>query len=160
VLRNLKEVKRELHKAEKEFLLKKAILQRFTILEKTCLISLLKEKFQQIAQTTITTHRKKLLRLWIRQRNKSPNCIINLSHKKLSIREEESLWFGLDHHTLPRKVNADNIKANIEQFLYSLKRNKNLNIDEETCDEIKLGFRKFVQNSRRLSSDKRNIALH
>ena len=95
--------------------------------------------------------------MWTKQRNKSPNCLINLSHRKLSMRKEESLRFGLDYHTLPKKVNVNDIKANIEQFLNRLKVHESFDIDDETCDDIKYVFKQFINGEK---SDRKNVALH
>ena len=138
----------------------KTLIQQLSIIEKSCLPSLLSDTFQQTAKTTIVIHRKKLLHLWIKQRNKSPNCLINLSHRKLSIQKEESLRVGLVHHTLPKKVNVNDVKAIIEQFLNRLKVHESFDIDEETCDDIKYAFKQFINGGKRLCSNRRNVALH
>ena len=78
----------------------------------------------------------------------------------MSIQEEESLSFGLDHHILPKKVNANNIKANIEQFLNGIKVHESFDIDDETCDDIKYAFKQFINGGKRLCSNRRNVALH
>ena len=66
---------------------------------------------------------QKLFKLWISQRNKSPSSIVNLSKRKLSITELESLRYSLQHHILPKKLYENNVKANLEKLTYTL-RNK------------------------------------
>ena len=41
--------------------------------------------------------------------------MLNLSSRALTIEEEEALRYGLEHHILPAKVHADNLKVNIEK---------------------------------------------
>ena len=78
----------------------------------------------------------------------------------MSIQEEESLRFGLNHHTLSKKVNVNDIKTNIEQFLKRLKVNESFGIDDETCNNIKYAFKQFINGGKRLCSYQRNVALH
>ena len=65
--------------------------------------SMLTEKFQATAKNILVTHRKKLIRLWLRERHKSPDCVKNLSSRNLTIKED-ALQFGLDKHILPKKL--------------------------------------------------------
>ena len=124
------------------------------------MLSLLSDTFQHTAKTNIVIRQKKLLRSWIKQRNKSPNCLINLSYRKLSIQEEVSLRFGLNHHTLPKKVNENDIKANIEQFLNKLKVHESFDIDDETCDDIECALKQFINGGKKLCSNRSNVELH
>ena len=161
VRKKINEVKKELAKVEKQYTEKKVILKQLGIVEKLSLLSLLTEKFQSAANSIITTHRQKQLRLWLRQRQKSPECIINLSRKKkLTIPEEDSLRFGLDNHILPKKLKIDEIKANVEHVLSLLKANEALAIDDDTREDIKFIVKKFMNQGKRLCSNHRNIALH
>ena len=114
----------------------------------------------KLVKNTIVIHKRKLAQLWIRQRYRSPDYIINLSKKELTVKKKETLRFGLDNHILPRKLKVDDIKSNIEKLLYSLKTNERLNITDETRDEIKFITKKFINDGERLCSDRRNIALH
>ena len=65
---------------------------------------MLTEKFQATAKNILVTHKKKLLRLWLRERRKSRDCVKNLSSRSLTIEEENALRFGLDNHILPKKT--------------------------------------------------------
>ena len=49
---------------------------------------MLTEKFQATAKNILVTHRKKLIRLWLRERRKSPDCVKNLSSRNLTIEEK------------------------------------------------------------------------
>ena len=58
--------------------------------------------FNLNAKNILVTHRKKLLRLWLRERRKSPNCVKNFSSRSLTIQEEDALQFELDNHILSK----------------------------------------------------------
>ena len=72
VLKKLKEIKRDLYKAEKEFYVRKTLIQQLSIIEKSCLLSLLSDTFQQTAKTTIVIHRKKLFTLVDKTKKQKP----------------------------------------------------------------------------------------
>ena len=82
---------------------------------------LLQKHFQNLVKKTQILHLQKLYDLWGQQRARSPNSIVNLSNKQLSIPEEEVLRFGLNHHILPRKIDQDTVKISLERLLYSIK---------------------------------------
>ena len=103
VLKKLKEIKKEFGRAESSYITKKAILQNLSTIEKLCLISILIEKFQATAKNILVTHRKKLLRLWLRKRLEFPDCVKNLNSRSLTIEEEDALRFQLDNHVLTKK---------------------------------------------------------
>ena len=65
-------------------------------------------------------HKTKLLALWKRERFRSPNAVINLSSRKLTINEENALRCGLNHHILPSKVDPNIVKINVEKLFTSL----------------------------------------
>ena len=97
--------------------------------------SMLTEKFQATAKNILVTHRKKLIRLWLRERRKSPDCIKNLSSRNLTIEEEDALRFGLDNHILLKKLRTDDIKAQIEKLFYFINKENKL-IDDNFKDEV------------------------
>ena len=53
--------------------------------------------------------RRKLMNLWIKQRDKSPDCIKNYSKRELTIAEEDALRYGLNHHILPKKFDKNTV---------------------------------------------------
>ena len=59
ILKQLKEIKKDLGRAESSYITKKAILQNLSIIEKLCLISMLTEKFQANSKNILVTQRKK-----------------------------------------------------------------------------------------------------
>ena len=162
VVRNkLKEINQEKQTAEAEFTKQKqAIFSKLSFLEKICLISLLDQEFKKIATPQIKTHQKKLFNLWKKDSDKCPDCIFNLSEKKLTLHELNALKFGLNHPILPKTVQKDKIKTNIEKLLYSLKRNTDILIDDEIKDDIKFMVKRFVDNAKRACSNRANQSLH
>ena len=104
VRKKLKEIEREKKAAEFRFnSQKRDILAKLTFLEKSCLISLLTKQFKLFATPYIVTHEKKLLNLWRRQSEKCPECVMNLSDKKLNLREKNALKFGTESPHLTEK---------------------------------------------------------
>ena len=61
--------------------------------------------------------RRKLIKLWIKQRDKSPDCVKKYSKRKLTI-AEEALRYGLNHHILPKNFDKNNMRANIFFFFF------------------------------------------
>ena len=86
-------------------------------------------------------HPKKLFKLWISQRNKSPSFIVNLSKRKLSITELELLQYSREHHILPKKLYENNVKANLEKLTYTLRDKHKTQINQEFKDETNTTFR-------------------
>ena len=139
VRKKLKEVNREKRIAEARFRTQKnGILNNLSFLEKTCLISLLNQEFERFAHPHILTHKKKLFNLWKNQAVYCPNCIVNLSKKKLNLHDTNALRFGLNHPILPERVQKDKIKTNVEKLVYTLKRNTDVTVNEEL--EMNLNF--------------------
>ena len=66
----------------------------------------------------------------------------------------------MDHHTLLKKVNVNDTKANIEQFLNRSKVHKSFGIADETCNDIKYAFKQFINGGKRPCSNRRNAALY
>ena len=51
------------------------------------------------------------------QRPRSPDCILNLSSYKLTIEERNALYRGLKNHILPKRIDSDKIKVNVESLV-------------------------------------------
>ena len=116
IFKKLKEIKDDHKRAENDYRNKKSVLIKLCLFEKLCLFFMLKERFERVLKSVLVNHRKKLLRLWIKQRNKSPKCIYNLSKRQSTIREEDALRFGLDNHILPKKLKIDDIKPRLNNW--------------------------------------------
>ena len=91
------------------------IFQKISLTERTCLQSLLNKHYVEEQDKIRERHGKKLLNLWRKQGRKSPDCVVNISHKKLTAHEMNALQFGLKHHILPKSFEHDKIKISIER---------------------------------------------
>ena len=154
VFKKLKEIKKNLGRAESSCITKKAILQNLSTIEKLCLISMLTEKFQATAKNILVTHRKNCFAF-----GNSPDCVKNLSSRSLTIEEEDALRLGFDNHILPKKLQTDDIKAQIEK-LFNFINKENKLIDDNFKDEVKFMFKKFVIAGKRICAHPKNVALH
>ena len=112
-----------------------------------------------------STHNKKLLKMWLRQRPRSPECLVNLSKRKLTLEEQNVLYRGLNHHILPAKVNGDQLRVDIEKFCKNLSSRYNNSeqskpvITNCTKDEIRCLTRNFLRSARSVCSSRRNSAF-
>ena len=57
-------------------------------------------------------------------------------------------------------MEKDKIKASIEKLAYSLKKNTNVTIDDETKDDLKFIVQKFTEDSKRVSCTYQDQSLH
>ena len=57
-------------------IIKKSILPKLSLFKKLCLFFILRERFKKVSNSVLVNYKKKLLRIWIKQRSKLPNCII------------------------------------------------------------------------------------
>lgn len=118
------EAKYEKSLAENQFLnIKMEIFSKLTLFEKTLLMKLLVAQVARVSEKVIVKHSRKLQLLWRKQRPKSPDCLLNLSSRILTMEEEDALRFGLDHHILPSKVHTDDLKVNIEKATWIASKN-------------------------------------
>ena len=75
------------------------------------------------------------------------------------IEEEDALQFGLDNHILPKKLQTDDIKAQVEKLFYFINKENKL-IDDNFKEEVKYMFKKFVNACKRICAHPKNAALH
>jgi len=101
-----------------------------------------------------------LLYLWRKQSVRCPSSIVNISSKILTLKEQNALQFGLIHPILPKRVQKDKIKINLEKLFYSLKGNPDVGINDEIKDDVKYIFRKLTTDSSCVCSMRTNQALH
>ena len=107
LLRKIKEVKSALTKTERRFVIQKSkIFSRLSLIERLCLIFVLNDWYNKNLNITLMKQRRKLMNLWIKQRDKSPDCIKNFSKRELTITEKEALRYGLNHHILPKNFDT------------------------------------------------------
>ena len=139
---------------------KHSILARLSFMEGRCLLSLLKKFITDVTKKDSDRMNKKLLNVWTQQRSKSPDCLINLSSKSLSVKELNGLYLGLNHHILPKLIDSDNIKCQIEKAVYSLRRHTGIFVDQAFRDNIKYCCNYFTNSCRNVCSTRSNRSFH
>ena len=118
VINALREAEREHEAAVSTYsAMRETLIVKLSFIEKHCLLSLLNSAMKKQTERVLKTHNKKLHNLWVENRPKCPDCLINLSSRKLSLEEHNVLYRGLNHPILPRKVNGDQLKASIERLV-------------------------------------------
>ena len=75
-----------------------------------------------MSQTINKQHQIKLMTIWKSQRRSTPDCLINIRYRILTIKEEEALRYGLKHPMLPRSVNDIGMKTAIDKQIYYIKK--------------------------------------
>ena len=154
--------------------LKKQLFSKINILEEMTLMSLLNKCFNKSSLSIQQRHRKKLLAVWKGDRVRCPDCLINISDRKLTPQEENVLRFGLKHHVTPQKVDQDAMKINIEKTVSSairLDTSNNVDSEEEDItrefyvpdtfkDNIKLYLNSFLSACKTICSTKMNQLFH
>ena len=160
--KQIREAKYGMSEAEKLFLDSKTVLfKKLTLFEKTCLMKLLVEYIAKTSEAIIFNHSRKLHSLWRKQRPSAPDCIVNLSSKKLTIEENEAVRYGLEHNILPLKINVDKIKASIEKATYSAK--KKSTEENASCEfkhQVIHAFHSFINSARAVCGCRRNQRKH
>ena len=96
---------------------RQAVIGKLSLLEKRVLTHLLNKHFETTAKKKRSSHNKKLLNTWTKDRPRSPDCIKNLSSRTLSVEEQNVLYRGLKHHILPDKVSPEKVKVGIEKLI-------------------------------------------
>ena len=97
--------------------------------------------------------------LWKSQRRSTPDCLINISHRILTIKEEEALRYCLKHHILPRSVNDISVKTAIEKQIYYIKKDITL-LPNSLIEAIKHSTLKCLNAAKQLCRKKCNVELH
>ena len=168
VKKSLFETKRELEEARRNNQqLQASIYGQITYMERIKLEHLLKRDTDKKMIDVEATHNKKLLNMWLKQRPRSPESLINLSKHKLTLEEKNVLYRGLNHHILPGKVNGDQLRVNIENLYKNAvtwKSDKNKEnkvvITMDAKDEIRGLTRNFIRSAKSVCSSKTNQAFH
>ena len=96
------------------------IKSKITFFKFTLLKSLLHKLISKCRRKWKGTLDHKLFNIWVTQRPRSPDSLINDSDHKLSIQEENALRYGLNHHIPPSFVNRLAILTSFEKFAHSL----------------------------------------
>ena len=77
----------------------KEIAHELSLVERTCLNSMLNKFYKEKTRETQEQHKGKLLKLWSSKVHRSPNCIINLSRRELSVHENVTLCILVSNTT-------------------------------------------------------------
>ena len=115
---------------------------------------------RQLISQKKNQHNKKLYALWRKQRPETPECIINLSSAELTLSERNALVYGLNHHILPKNINATKIKSSIDSQINTIcfKNKLDLLYDDKTA--IREATDKFIHEADNICNSKRNRFLH
>ena len=140
----------------------KIIRNKTSISQYHLLLSSIKEKsIKRKILEKKQRHKKKLASLWNNQRkSKSPNCIINNSSHELTISESNALMFGLKHSILPKTIDEIVIKASIENQIKQITKNENKTLSYDVIEQIRTNTTKFISESKKVCSTRKNKALH
>ena len=158
------EARRDESTAEENFLdFKFDIFSKLTLFEKTLYMKLLVARVANASEKVIHKHSQKLQLLWRKQRPSSPDCLVNLSSRQLTIEEQEALRYGLEHHILPSKVNIDEIKVNMEKATWIASKRMDKEIDAVPNDfrhKIIHAVHSFSNVVRNICGSKKNTRKH
>ena len=113
----------------------------------------------KVSQTTNKQHQIKLVTLWKSHRRSTPDCLINISHQILTIKEEEALRYDLKHHILSRSVNDISVKITIEKQIYYIMKDITL-FPNSLIEAIKHSTLKILNTAKQLCRKKLNVELH
>ena len=140
------------------------IREKLTYLEYMLLMSRLNRKCRSDSLDTQQRHQRKLSALWKSQRTPAPDCLINLSDRKLTIEEENVLRLGLKHHILPRNVNETQVKSNVEKLWQYAKKTIVSGIDSSTessiRDDLRHSTQSFLNSAKNRCNTKMNQNFH
>jgi hypothetical protein len=172
VKKSLMETKKELAELDEAYMMiKHDIAMKITDEEWEKLEHMIKDEVKRKMNDIKATHNRKLLKLWLKQRPRSPDCLINLSQRNLTLEEKNVLYRGLNHHILPPRVNSDQLRVNIERMFKSMVVDNNKDDTAHTIqrtteipdfirDEVRCLTRNFLQAAKSVCSSRRNQAFH
>ena len=121
-------------------------------------MSLLKIADKKVSTEILKTHDKKLYNLWKSDRARTPNSLLNLSDRRLTLEEENILRFGLNHHILPKNIDLDEMKASVERSVSRIFDDATIN--HELRDDVKFAVKSFVRNANNVCSSNQNSMYH
>ena len=155
------EVKKKLKKSKDQYIRElKGIGQSISYVEKMVLCHLLRKRYEKFSVPVLEVHNKKLLSLWKSERSRSPNCFLNLSNVKFSILEENALRLGLKNHILPRKIDENALKVEVEKLVSNVTKEFNVEMNSEFKNKLRSMCKSFLSQANGLCSNKQNQLLH
>ena len=88
-------------------------------------------------------------------RSRSPDCLKNLSSRILSVEDQNVLYRGLKHHILPRKVQPDQVKAEVEKLVNAVIIDETKSVI--TKDQVATQLHSGVQTRSQTIRNERNV---
>ena len=158
----LQVVKKELDEANRTYRARlHDVCNSLSLTEQCCLNSLLTTYYDKQLARINQRHKKKMFNLWRVAGKKSPDCIVNISNKELTVHERNALQFGLKHNVLPRSFEGEQIKMNVERLMNDVTWKTNqTEVDFSTREEIKKTYYAFENSCKHLFWTRKNLALH
>ena len=105
-------------------------------------------------------HDTKLYNLWKKQCPPVPDCIVNLSDRKLSLLEHNALLYGLNHHILPQRIDPIAVKADIDGQVRRICKNNDIHLTYDKKNGIREATDRFVHEAESLCKSEKNRNLH
>ena len=138
----------------------KSIRNSISYMESLVLCNLLKKRYVASSVPVLKTHNKKLLALWKSERTRSPDCLMNLSSVKLSLLEQNVLRLGLKSHILPKKIDEEGVKVEIEKLVSNITNEYNVVISSGFKEKLRSLCKSFVSEANGVCSNKQNQLFH
>ena len=157
----LKEIKKEKEKATKvlEDIWQK-VKSVISVFDYALLLSAISKHTKSLADVKKERQEKKLVELWLKKNRHLPNCLTNLSDRKLSVEEEASLMNGLKFGILPKSLNELQLKAMLEKKANFCAWKQGITTDLKFRDDVKLAIGIFSNAARNLCRSRSNVRLH
>lgn len=131
------------------------IKSRISFLRYAVLKTLISRYLRRRIATWKRTLDKKLFGLWVRQRPRSPESIINQTDHILTVQERNALRFGLNHHIPPRSVDRYAILCSFERFVRSTN-----NQDRQFYQRLRQFSSQYIHTAQNECNTISNKALH
>ena len=138
----------------------KSIRNSISYMESLVLCNLLKKRYVASSVPVLKTHNKKLLALWKSERTRSPDCLMNLSSVKLSLLEQNVLRLGLKSHILPKRIDEEGVKVEIEKLVSNIINEYNVVISSGFKEKLRSLCKSFVSEANGVCSNKQNQLFH
>ena len=127
------------------------------IVLKLIVLKSVKNKMRMIADR----QSDKLKRLWLLNRSEVPEAVVNLSSYKLSMEEEELLRYGLKHSIIPKKLNNDRMKYEVEKTIASnVRNNTDFRVTPIMKQDIQTVMNNFFKEGKKVCNEDKNKRVH
>ena len=138
----------------------KLIKQQVSFLEFNLLLYRIKLSIKPVLSSKLSKLNYKLFNLWKKHKLRSPDCIVNLSDKTLSVEETNALYLGLKHHILQKEIDILKLKSTIKNYISRILKAHKVSPDDELKDELKFATLAFLRASTNRCHSRSNQALH